>query len=187
METAVIGDTSTERPGRDGWLRRIILFAAVIFVLVLAYLLVNRLISSVDEEPAEQDDPVNGNGAVVDDTTPGALSTATLPYGTGDSAYVTVSCLPPTRDAPIVILAVNSGPETVSIGVESVVTDGSDRSFDTLAIVDGLLPGEVRSVLPRVKAEAAVTLIGGVADCQIMAVEQDDRLVRFGQRDAPSG
>lgn len=180
METAVIGDTA---PGsrRSDWLRRIVLIAALVFVLLLSYVLVATLLSGgEDEPPPENVDGVEDDGMTALGAAPGDRQVAVFGLGADDVEHVDVRCLLPTPYTPIVIELTNAGSTTTAIDVHLVIVDGTGRAFETVAAASDLRPGEIREVLPRVKADRPARLVGGVSRCDILAMQQDWRVVRFG-------
>ncbi len=183
METAVIGDTTTRSSGPGDWLRRAVLAAAVLFVLLLAYVLVVTLLSSGDDEPPP---PGTGDSGVDDGVmtaaveAPGDRPFAIFGLDANAIEHVDVRCLLPTRFTPMVVELTNAASTATTIDVHLLIVDGTGQAFETVAAAANLRPGEVREVLPRVKATQPVVLVGGVSRCDILAMQQGWRVVRYG-------
>lgn len=180
METAVIGDTTTQSR-RGDWLRRVLLIAAAIFVLLLAYVLVATLMSPGDDEsPPVTTDDGDGDVTTAAGQAPGDRPVATFGLGRDPVDRVDVRCLLPTRYTPMVVELTNSGSTTTTMDVHLLIVDGAGQAYASVAVAGDLRPGEIREIQPRVKADQPVLLVGGVSRCDILAMQQEWRTVRFG-------
>ncbi len=93
---------------------------------------------------------------------------------------VIVACFLPSATAPPLVVFASSAPTAVDLKAEATLIDSSGTVFRTVALAEQLRPGEQREAVPRTTATSTVVIDEEVVDCQILSVQADRQIVRFG-------